>query len=121
MFRGVSDVTTKELLFGVQLEIEKAGDMYTGKYTGFSIADEGLFAILLLFIGQKLSELNYCLEVQRKTEEQRKTLRYLNLLLENKTVLQFVTCVRESLPAHLNFQYGGILFYIEKSKSIFNS
>lgn len=116
MFRGVTDAASKELLFGVQLEMDKAGDMYTGKYSGFSIADEGIFAALMQFIGQKVSELNYCLEVQKKTEEHIKALDYINKLLENKTVPQFVTCVREVLPSYLNFQYGSILFYTEKSK-----
>jgi len=120
LFRGVTDINTKELLFGIQLEMDKAGDMYTGKYTGFSIVDEGIFAVLLLFISQKISEINSHLEVQKRIEERAKTLQYFNKLLENKTVPQFVTCVRESLPGYFNFQHGGILFYLEKSNLLPN-
>lgn len=107
-------------MFGVQLEFEKNNEIYTGRYTGFKVMDEGILAILLSFAEQKISELNYITEIHKQSEEYVKTFDYINKMLEYKTIAQLSSFLRATLPGQLGYEYGEILFYSEERNLYFN-
>jgi len=115
LFRGVSDAYNKELLFGVQLELIKAGNMYTGKYSGFNTTDEGILAVLLTFITQKIAEFNHIEVIKKKDKKFSTTLSFVTKLLESKTIFQLISNVRDYAGELLGYQYAGILYYLEPS------
>lgn len=119
LFKGVPNVQTKEVLFGVQLELIKAGNMYTGKYSGFSAMDEGMLAVLLAFVTHKISELDQNRKMKLKDSKFTMTLSLISKLLESKTIFELISCVREYAAEYLGYQYAGILYYFEKSKYLY--
>ena len=118
LFRAVADPHSKRGLFGVQFEIDKPGDIFTGKYLGFTSTDDGLLSILFNFLTQKISELTHSLTIKQKQEQYISILSLLTKLLENKTAYELITCFRDNLGKYLGYEYAGLLYYSKASTLI---
>ena len=113
--RGVTDSITSELLFGIQVERDKSGDMYSGRYFGFTVMEEGMLVLLTDYISQKISELDQILNCHSKDQLLISTHEYFSHLLENRTVVELILAVRQNLPQYLGYELAGLLYFSNKS------
>jgi hypothetical protein len=85
--------------------------MYTGKYFGFGMIDEGIFSIFLLFISYRITEITREMQYHTKKIEMNKSLELINRLLQFKIVEQLAMHVQEVLPEYLKYQNCNLLWY----------
>ena len=85
--------------------------MYTGKYSGFSLMDEGILSLLLVFVSQKISEINEIYNKRKKDEEMKLAIFIISKLLECKTIPQLITVSHKIFPKYLGYEHCGLLYY----------
>lgn len=89
--------------------------MYTGIYSGFTEADDGLISILSTFIGLKFLQIHENLLSQEKDQRLKNLLNILNSLLGIRTYMSLVIQMREMMPILMGYEYFGIYFHNNES------
>lgn len=111
MLKGVSNLGTKELVLGIQLERSKGGDMYSGKYFGFNSIEESAFGLLIMFISEKIYELGQNEVLKKKEQLLENTHKFFTELLEQRTIKDFIFFIRQTLASFLGYENSGLLYY----------
>jgi len=117
LYKGFIDPNTKELIGGIQLDKMHGGNMYTGKYSGFSELDDGLLSLLATFIGTKFSQLKETFASKAKDIKLVETLTAINTLFESRTYMFLLMNIRELLPPLIGYEHIGV--YLHDPNSIF--
>lgn len=108
--KAASNQTTKDIFVAIQLEKLKAGNMYTGEYSGFTDYDDGLVSLLLMMVGTKLTLIKETIVSNQKDERLKQFVNTFANLLLNRTYAQLILNMREELPQILFYEHAGILF-----------
>jgi len=117
MLKGIGNMMTKELVLGVQIERDKSGDMYNGKYFGFNSIEESAFILLTTFVSQKISELALSMTLKRKERLFECTFKFLTELVEQRTIKDFIFFIRHCLANFLGYEHSGLLYYSKQGNS----
>ena len=109
--KGVTNIATKEISLGIQIERRIRDDMYNSNYSGFTETEEIAFNSFIDFLSTKVAELNQLFESNRKTELLLDTSAVLSLLIDRRTVADFIIGVREHIGKYFGYEYSGFLYY----------
>lgn len=96
---------TKELDFGIQPEKDKAGNMHTGKYFGFT------------FVEQEIAEIGRESKARKNFKLLEETHIVFTKLFEKRTKAELILGVRECLGRVIGYETCGLLYYIAKSNT----
>ena len=115
LFKGAIDPSSHELIAGFQLEKMKAGNMYTGIYSGFSNIDNGLLSLLSNFIGMKICQLKEKIESREKDKKLIVILNAINTMFEHRTYVQLLMEMRKEIPSLVGFEHAGVYMHEDES------
>lgn len=109
LYRGIVD--NGELLGGLQLERTKAGDVYTGLYTGFTELEDGFLALLSCCIGLKCAQLRERTFSEIKEKTCAATISTIASLLETRMYSALLVKIRQALPSILGYESAGVYLH----------
>jgi hypothetical protein len=114
MFKGIVNEQNNNMLFGIQLEKIKSGNMYTGEFNGFSMSDEIFLTIIGKFASIKIAEI-LLTEISSANEKRiYSSLQMCSHLLKQRSFVSLIKQMKTELCAYTGFEDIGVLLYDSK-------
>lgn len=112
--------SNKTVMIGVQFERVTSGNMYSGKYFGFSSLDENFLNMFCTLVSGKLESLLDDNNLKSFLAQTFGLPKIIVKILHSRSLSELVTVVNLNVPKSLKFEYAEIIFYDTESNKYNN-
>ena len=118
IFKGVNEICNEKLLFVIQMERDKSGNMYTGEYFGYTINEDMKLFMLAQLLSIKMQEIKKTIKCQSNYKRNRDSIYCLTSLIIEKSYPSLLIKMQKTMPSYFNFNKAFVLLYSKQNQEL---